>query len=538
MASTCTVAGHSAYWECTSCHRFFADEGCTNEIDLSDTILELAPHTHVTIPGVAATCTSTGLTDGVRCSVCDLVITERQVIPMADHDLVHHAASEPTCTGIGNNEYWECSHCHGYFSDANGNTSVTETDVFIPAVGHTPDVDGYVSPTCTTVGHTEGSHCSVCGAVIVAQEEIPMLPHMIVHHAASHASCTEAGTYEYWQCTVCEHYFSDEACTHQINQQQTIEAALGHDIVHHDAVAATCTEGGMEAYDTCARCDYVSAHSSVPALGHVYSATYSWADDGSSCTVHIVCANDGDHKADIDAAVVSNVKVAATTSSTGIISYTVAGTYDGYAYSSVKELSVPALEPEIVVKEGTSTYSNIVAENQDTKVTDIFTTAKNNSGDVEMAIETEAAGSMTISFDKDAVNAIGSSGNPVTIKANVVKNSAEIADAELVIEVTLSEKFENGKAKVSVPFAQAVPEGKVLKVYFINGDKREDMNASLVGDKVVFETNHFSTYAVVFEDAPSSSSNGGGFPIWIIFVIVAVVAVGGGAFFFISKKKA
>ena len=88
---------------------------------------------------------------------------------------------------------------------------------------------------------------------------------------------------------------------------------------------------------------------------------------------------------------------------------------------------------------------------------------------------------------------------------------ANVADAKLVIEVTLSEKFENGKAKVSVPFTDAVPEGKVVKVYFINGDAREDMNATLADGKIVFETNHFSTYAVFFEDAPSSSgSNGGG----------------------------
>ena len=144
---------------------------------------------------------------------------------------------------------------------------------------------------------------------------------------------------------------------------------------------------------------------------------------------------------------------------------------------------------------------------------------------------------MTVSFDSDAVGAIG--GNSVSITADVIENSTEVPEAELVVKITLEgATFSNGKAKVSVPFSQEVPEGKVLKVYFINGDSREDMDGKLVGDKVVFETNHFSTYAVVFEDAPSSSGNGGGFPIWIVFVIVAVVAVGGGAFFFILKKKA
>ena len=39
---------------------------------------------------------------------------------------------------------------------------------------HTPVVDAAVAPTETSDGLTEGSHCSVCGAVLTAQEVIPM----------------------------------------------------------------------------------------------------------------------------------------------------------------------------------------------------------------------------------------------------------------------------------------------------------------------------------------------------------------------------
>lgn len=45
----------------------------------------------------------------------------------------------------------------------------------IDAAGHTPVTDPAVAPTETTDGLTEGSHCSRCGAVQVAQETIPML---------------------------------------------------------------------------------------------------------------------------------------------------------------------------------------------------------------------------------------------------------------------------------------------------------------------------------------------------------------------------
>ena len=151
-------------------------------------------------------------------------------------------------------------------------------------------------------------------------------------------------------------------------------------------------------------------------------------------------------------------------------------------------------------------------------------------------------GALTIAFDSDAVSAIGSS-TSVSLKANVTSGSADIQDAKLVIDVTLAgATFSGGKAKVTVPLKESVPEGKVAKVYFINGSERTEMNTTVVDGKVVFETNHFSTYALFFEDAESSGSsdnNGGGFPIWVIFVIIAVVAaVGVGAFFIIKKKQA
>ena len=44
----------------------------------------------------------------------------------------------------------------------------------IDAAGHTPVTDPAVAPTETTDGLTEGSHCSVCGVVLQAQEVIPM----------------------------------------------------------------------------------------------------------------------------------------------------------------------------------------------------------------------------------------------------------------------------------------------------------------------------------------------------------------------------
>ena len=55
------------------------------------------------------------------------------------------------------------------------NCGKIENKAEIPALDHTWVIDPAVEPTETSVGYTQGSHCSRCGAVQVAQETIPMV---------------------------------------------------------------------------------------------------------------------------------------------------------------------------------------------------------------------------------------------------------------------------------------------------------------------------------------------------------------------------
>lgn len=71
---------------------------------------------------------------------------------------------EPTCTEDG----YTLHTC--YCGDS-------YRDNFVEKTGHTVVTDSAVDPTCTDNGKTEGSHCSVCGEVIVAQQDIPALGH-------------------------------------------------------------------------------------------------------------------------------------------------------------------------------------------------------------------------------------------------------------------------------------------------------------------------------------------------------------------------
>lgn len=180
-----------------------------------------------------------------------------------------------------------------------------------------------------------------------------------------------------------------------------------------------------------------------------------------------------------------------------------------------KDTVVP--EPPYEEKEvdGKKVYEAETSAGVVTPVTDLFNAAKTGGGSVDIK-----AGDVTLSFDSDAVNAIA--GKDVTLKAELKTSGTGIENAQAVIEVTLTgSTFENGKAKVAVPFTTAVPDGKELKVYYIDGNNRTEMDATYENGQVTFTTNHFSTYAIVFEDASSPSE--GGFPTWIIAVIAVVV---------------
>ena len=68
--------------------------------------------------------------------------------------------------------------------------------------------------------------------------------------AAKAATCTESGiSQDCWLMD--DHYYSDQACTQEINP---VIPALGHDMSHHEATAATSTTSGCIEHWTCSRC--------------------------------------------------------------------------------------------------------------------------------------------------------------------------------------------------------------------------------------------------------------------------------------------
>ena len=85
----------------------------------------------------------------------------------------------------------------------NPRTLTIASDASLTALfdAHTVVTDLAVKATCTEPGLTEGSHCLVCGEVLVAQKEFPALGHKFVNYIYNNDATTEANGTE---TAVCE----------------------------------------------------------------------------------------------------------------------------------------------------------------------------------------------------------------------------------------------------------------------------------------------------------------------------------------------
>ena len=72
-------------------------------------------HVEEVIPAVAPTCTETGLTEGKKCSICDEILVEQDIIPALGHEYTA-VVTEPTCTKSGYTTY-TCRCGDSYVAD-------------------------------------------------------------------------------------------------------------------------------------------------------------------------------------------------------------------------------------------------------------------------------------------------------------------------------------------------------------------------------------------------------------------------------------
>ncbi len=79
----------------------------------------------------------------------------------------------------------------------------TQTSATTEAHEHTAVIDAAIEPTCIKQGWTEGSHCLVCGEILVKQSPIDKAGHKTDFTPAVAPTCTAEGKGEGTACTVC-----------------------------------------------------------------------------------------------------------------------------------------------------------------------------------------------------------------------------------------------------------------------------------------------------------------------------------------------
>ncbi|MBR5498113.1 MAG: hypothetical protein IKV76_09065, partial [Clostridia bacterium] len=122
-------------------------------------------HSIVYVDAQAPTCTEIGWDAYEYCTACDYsTCVEKEALNHKD-TLVQVEAKAPTCTEISWDAYEYCTAC------------TYTTYVEKEALNHDIIIDEAVAPKCGETGLTEGSHCSRCDAMTIAQEVVPALTH-------------------------------------------------------------------------------------------------------------------------------------------------------------------------------------------------------------------------------------------------------------------------------------------------------------------------------------------------------------------------
>ena len=277
---------------------------------------ELAAHTPETVPGKAATCTETGLTEGSKCSVCGDILVEQEAIPALDHDYTDvepvwnwngltSASASFTCTreGSGHVEVVTAVITEEVTTEAaceaEGVRTYTATVTFggksftdskteaIPALDH--DYTN-VEPVWNWNGLTSATASFACTRDGCGHVEV--VTAVITDEVTTEAACEDTGVRTYTAAVT----FGGKQFT---DTETEVIASKGHTAgapVRENEVAATCTENGS--YDEvvyCTACEEKLSRNTVTvgAAGHSpeivegkdATCTESGLTDGERCSV-------------------------------------------------------------------------------------------------------------------------------------------------------------------------------------------------------------------------------------------------------------
>ncbi len=300
-AATCTQDGVMSYT--CSCGYSYTEE------------ISATGHTPEVRGASDATCGNDGYTGNTVCSDCGETLSSGKTVQATGNHTYGEwkTVTEATCVDAGEKKR-TCSVCRytetaeiGINSDNHVNTELqgdkeatcgddgytgdtvcldcgvtNETGTTIDATGdHTIVIDEAVEPTCKT-GLTEGSHCSVCGTVIEAQETIPAtFPHTYGDGVVTkQATCDEEGIMTY-TCTVCGHEMTEtiKALGHVDNDDDGVCNNCDENISSDSGNSSSSSSGssssskGWDAF-RCKMCDQYEANKDTPVIGFFYTIVH------------------------------------------------------------------------------------------------------------------------------------------------------------------------------------------------------------------------------------------------------------------------
>ncbi|MBO7497283.1 MAG: hypothetical protein J6T98_12095, partial [Salinivirgaceae bacterium] len=131
------------------------------------------------------------------CSVCEFTYNSDTVAAKGHEadSVVFENIVAATCAAAGSRDsVVYCTVCQA---------EVSRTKEEVAKLPHTEVVDAAVAATCTAAGKTEGKHCSVCEAVLVAQEEVAALGHNFGEYVYNNDAATDADGTETATCSRC-----------------------------------------------------------------------------------------------------------------------------------------------------------------------------------------------------------------------------------------------------------------------------------------------------------------------------------------------
>lgn len=154
VAATCSTTGLTEGIYCKICREVLIPQAST----------ETLPHTLVADPKVDPTCEAKGLTAGSHCTKCSYEVKQKSIAALG-HDYESSVTRETTCAKKGEITF-VCKNCKDTYTKDIDKLDHKEVD--IPAV----------EPTCTKEGATAGKKCSVCDTVTVKPEAVKAIGHV------------------------------------------------------------------------------------------------------------------------------------------------------------------------------------------------------------------------------------------------------------------------------------------------------------------------------------------------------------------------